>query len=93
MAVFVFTYDLRNESGSQDYQPLWDELERLDAHRFQDSAWFISLSNTAQEVVEHFEKFTDADDWLYASIIHANEYWYTNAKAGTNDWFKANPPG
>lgn len=33
MPVYVFTYDLRNESGSQDYEPLWDELERLGAHR------------------------------------------------------------
>ena len=93
MAVYVFTYDLRNESGSQDYQPLWDELERLGAHRFQDSAWLLNLNNTAKEVIEHFKGFTDSDDRLYVSIVHDNEYWYTNAMAGTNDWLKANPPG
>ncbi|MCI5040018.1 MAG: hypothetical protein MRY81_10070 [Donghicola eburneus] len=92
MAIFVFTYDLRNESGSHDYQPLWDELERLGAHRFQDSAWFVNLNNTAKEVVEHFKGFTDSDDRLFASVL-TKQHWFSNARGGTNAWLKANPPG
>lgn len=92
MPIYVFTYDLRNESGSHDYKPLWDELDRLGAHRFQDSAWLINLTNTAKEVIEHFEAFTDSDDRLYASTLRKGQYWYRNAKSGTNDWLKENPP-
>ena len=93
MAIYTFAYDLVNERGSSnDYQNLWDELKRLDAHRVQESLWLISLNNTPKEVVEHFAKFTDKDDRLWVSSVRENEHWYTNAKAGTNKWLEKNPP-
>lgn len=93
MAIYTFAYDLVNERGSSsDYQELWDELERLGAHRVQESLWLVNLNNTPKEVIEHFKNFTDENDRLFVSSVRKGENWYTNAKAGTNKWLEANPP-
>ncbi|WP_281545232.1 hypothetical protein [Grimontia sp. SpTr1] len=93
MAIYILAYDLVNEQGnSSDYQELWDELERLDAHRVQDSLWLVNLDNTPKEVVEHFKRFTDTDDRIWVSSVRRNENWYLRAKAGTNSWLENNPP-
>ncbi len=91
MAVYTLEYDLRNESGVQDYEPLWEELKRLDAHRAQDSVWLISLTNEPQQVHDHFKKFVDSDDRLMVSEF-TKKHWYSNARGGTNEWLKKNPP-
>lgn len=91
MAIYVFSYDLVNEAGSSvDYQKLYDELKRLNAHRVQESLWLINLSNTPKEVIEHFKGFTDSDDKLWVSTVRKNENWFTNAKSGTNKWLEEN---
>ena len=91
MAIFVFGYDLVNEQGSSaDYQELWDELERLGAHRIQESLWVVNLDNTAKEVVDHFKNFVDDNDRLWASVVTPRQYHYVGAKAGTNNWFSSN---
>jgi hypothetical protein len=92
MPVFEFTYDLVKPAGEFDYEPLWNELKRLDAHRTQYSAWLINLNNTAREVVEHFKQFVHNDDRLMAVRLRPGDYWYVNAMAGTNEWLKRNPP-
>ncbi|MCK7595812.1 hypothetical protein M0G74_00850 [Microbulbifer sp. CAU 1566] len=93
MAIFILGYDLVNENGSSaDYQELWDELERLNAHRTQDSLWLVNLDNSPKEVVDHLKSFVDKDDRLWVSVVHRNENWYSNAKGGTNKWLENNPP-
>jgi CRISPR/Cas system-associated endoribonuclease Cas2 len=93
VTIYALAYDLLNEQGSSSgYQRLWDELERLNAHRVQESLWLISLDNTPEEVIEHFKKITDKDDRLWVSSVRTNEYWYRKAKAGTNKWLEENPP-
>ncbi len=93
MAIYLFAYDLVNESkGSFDYQPLWNELKRLGAHRTQYSLWLLSANNTAKEVVEHLAKFVDRDDRLWATSVRSGQHWYTNAMSGTNNWLGSNPP-
>lgn len=92
MAVYLLTYDLRNESGSHDYEPLWAEIKRLGGHRTQDSVWLLEVSNTAKELIEHFRSFVDGDDRLWAASVRRGEYHYVNAKSGTNKWLAANPP-
>ncbi|MPZ12272.1 MAG: CRISPR-associated protein Cas2 [Kiloniellaceae bacterium] len=91
MTSYTLSYDLRNESGSQDYEPLWKELKRLGAHRTQDSLWLINVNNTAKELQDHFKQYVDADDRLMVSELTHNQH-YSNAYAGTNDWIKNNPP-
>ena len=89
MATFVLTYDLVKR---KDYQTLWDELERLGAHRALDSFWLVDLNNTAKEVHDHFKGFVDDDDRIWVSEL-TKKHWYSNAKGGTNQWLKKNPPG
>jgi len=93
MAIYLVAYDLVKESkGTFDYQPLWDELERLGAHRTQYSLWLLNVKNTAKEVLEHFTKFVDKDDRLWVVSVRKAEHWYKNAIGGTNKWLENNPP-
>ncbi|NSZ73234.1 CRISPR-associated protein Cas2 [Agrobacterium tumefaciens] len=87
MTTYLISYDLIKR---KDYPKLWEELERLGAHRTLESLWLLSVNNTAKEVSEHFEKFIDNDDKLWVSELTKNRY-YKNAKGGTNDWLKDNP--
>jgi hypothetical protein len=92
MTVYLLTYDLIKEQSGHDYQPLWNELKSLGAHRTQYSAWLINLNNSAKEVVDHFLRFVDKDDRLWATRVRPGEHWYVNAIGGTNDWLAKNPP-
>lgn len=88
MTSYLLTYDLNN---SKDYQKLYDELERLGAHRTLDSVWLISVDNTARELREHVGQYIDSDDSLWVLEITKNHS-FNNVRKGTNDWMKANPP-
>lgn len=88
MTTYTVSYDLIKR---KDYQSLWDELERLGAHRTQASYWIIAVNNTAQELHDHLKKFVDKDDRLWVSEVTKN-HWYSNANAGTNAWLAMNPP-
>jgi hypothetical protein len=92
MAIYLVAYDLINEKkGTHDYKPLWKELERLDAFRTQYSLWLINLTNTAKEVVEHFERFVDTDDRVAATKLRKGDFWWANATAGSKAWLDKNP--
>lgn len=68
MKLFILTYDLRNQ---KDYQKLYDELNRLNAHPILESTWGLKLAdtNTAVTVRDHFAKFIDADDAIMVSEV------------------------
>ncbi|MBE7734630.1 CRISPR-associated protein Cas2 [Devosia faecipullorum] len=87
MATYVFTYDLIKR---KDYPKLWEELERLGAHRALNSFWLINVDNTAKELHDHLREFVDSDDLTWVSELTKN-HGYT-AKKGTNAWLKENPP-
>lgn len=91
MTVFVVAYDLRNESGSTAYHPLWDALKESGAFRTQDSLWLVNFDRTAREVHDYLKGFMDDDDRLWVSEL-TKKHWFSNAKAGTNTWLKENPP-
>lgn len=86
MATYVFTYDLIKR---KDYPKLWDELERLGAHRPLNSFWLISVNNTAKELHDHLREFVDDDDRTWVSELTKKRAF--TAKPGTNDWLKSNP--
>ena len=77
MATFVLTYDLIKR---KDYPKLWEELERLSAHRALESFWLINVTNGAKELHDHLKKFVDADDRLWVSEL-TTSHWYSNARA------------
>src|SRR3546814_19677 len=88
MTTFTVTYDLIK---TKDYKKIWDELERLGGHRTCESYWLVSVNNTAKELADHLKKYMDSDDRVWVSELTKNHH-YSNAKAGTNDWLKKNPP-
>ena len=88
MTTYTVSYDLIK---SKDYQTLWDELERLKAHRTEESYWLVAYNGTAKALHDHLKKFVDSDDKLWVSELTKNHY-YSNAKGGTNAWITANPP-
>jgi CRISPR-associated endonuclease Cas2 len=93
MGVFLVAYDLVNEKkGTHDYQPLWDEMKRLGAHRTQYSLWLVSATNTPKELRTHFQQFVDKDDRIWVTRLRRNQYDYVNAIAGTNAWLEKHPP-
>jgi hypothetical protein len=91
MTIYLVAYDLVKESSGRDYEPLWDELKRLDGHKTQYSLWLLDVSNTAKEVVEHFKKYVDSNDRIWASRV-TKDHFYVNAMPGTNDWLSKHPP-
>lgn len=67
MALFFLSYDLR---GKRDYQPLYDELEKLGAIRMLESCWCFKRFNTnAKNLRDYFSNFIDGDDGLLVSQI------------------------
>lgn len=88
MTTFTVSYDLIKR---KDYQTLWDELNRLGAHRTQASYWLVNVNNTAKELHDHLKNFVDGDDKIWVSELTKN-HWFANALGGTNDWLAKNPP-
>ncbi|MTW19426.1 CRISPR-associated endonuclease Cas2 [Rhodoplanes serenus] len=91
MSTYVVAYDLVNENGPHDYQPLWDELERLGGQRTQYSLWLVNVTNTSKELHDHIKTMLDKDDKLWVFELTKNRS-YSNAIKGTNDWLSRNPP-
>ena len=91
MTSFLLAYDLVNESGSHDYQPLWDELKKWGGQKTQYSLWLVADNSTAKAVHDHFKGFLDKDDRLWVAELVRNNY-YSNAISGTNKWIAENPP-
>lgn len=88
MTTYTVSYDLIK---TKDYPKLWEELERLKAHRTQDSYWLVAISMTAQQLHDHLKAFVDKDDKIWVSELTKNHH-FSNAKGGTIDWLKRNPP-
>ena len=72
MALFVLSYDLRNE---RIYQPLYNELARFGAVRVLESCWcFNYAGGEAVRLREHFRRFMDGDDGVFvAQIANIND--------------------
>jgi len=67
MALYFLSYDLRKQ---QDYQKLYDELNKFNAVRMLESQWCFKRVNTsAKGLREHFKKFIDSDDGLSVSEV------------------------
>lgn len=93
MKVYVLAYDIVNEaSDTFDYQPLWNELLRLNAQRTLLSFWLVRLENSPREVAEHFKSFVDEPDRIWVTQLRKGEYHYEEALPGTNAWIDTNPP-
>ncbi len=88
MSVFLVSYDLVNESGSHDYEPLWAELRERGAVRTQLSAWYVDLDNTQKAVYEHFLPYMDNNDRILVIEVAKKPSWNAGLK-GTKDFIGA----
>jgi CRISPR/Cas system-associated endoribonuclease Cas2 len=88
MTTYILTYDLNK---NKDYEQLWNELERLEAHRALRSFWLLNVDATAPDLRDHFSDFIDDDDFLWVSELtkHRN---FTKAFKGTKQWLSENMP-
>ena len=78
MALFFLTYDLKRQ---QDYQNLYEELEKFKAVRILESTWCLERINTSSSALkDYFRKYIDSDDGL---IVSAVAYWSAYNTDGT----------
>lgn len=83
MSVFVVSYELKNETGSADYRPLWDALENLTSQKVQRSVWLVASTDSAANIHANLKQFMDEDDRLWVSKVQRGSYAYSGAIAGT----------
>ncbi|SIS86869.1 CRISPR-associated endonuclease Cas2 [Paracoccus saliphilus] len=88
MPLYVISYDLR--APNKDYQPLWDEMDRLGGHKPLQSVYFLNV-NTAKAATlrEHLAKFIDDNDQLIV-VPFDDRPAHQKANSGTNDWINSN---
>ncbi len=88
MALFAVSYDLVKQ---KNYPELWDEMERLGAHKALLSLYLLNLENDdPKEVRDHFAQYIDADDRLL--VIKIDDAAALRCFKGTNDWIAAHCP-
>lgn len=72
--LYLVSYDLR--IPGRNYQPLWDELNRLGAVRVLASQWVVRNQASAYDLVVHFTKYIDANDKMVVNELNSNVAWY-----------------
>lgn len=87
MALFLISYDLHNR---RNYQPLWDALKGVGAHKALESLWLVNLNNTAQQVLDWISEFGDSDDSFFVTIVSKNTTARLRNNAGTTEWLNSN---
>jgi len=91
MALYLVAFEFV-EKEPFDYEPLWAELARLEAHRTLESACLLSIDfDQAERLVRYLRQYVHTEDRLWVTRLSADHY-YANAKQGTNAWLTANPP-
>lgn len=70
MALYFLSYDLRK---ARNYQPLYDELNRIRAVRVLESVWSFEMDNTNTATLrDHLRNYLDADDGVL--VVKASEW-------------------
>lgn len=92
MAVYLVAYDILNEGGTQDYEPLWHELKAMRAQSVQDGVWLLEDFGTEIEIERHLRTFLDGGDRLLVTRIRGGEFCQSGSRLGTEDWLAARLP-
>lgn len=86
MPLYAVSYQLNHE---KNYQPLWDELNRLGGHKVMRSFWFLDVTSpTPRALRDHLRDFIDDDDAVCIVPMGEQPSHYRGYK-GTNDWIAA----
>lgn len=87
MATFAITYDLNKH---KDYETLWAELKRLQAHKAAESFYLANInSNSEVEVRDHLKQYIDEDDTLIV-VKFSTRPACRKARLGTSKWLDEN---
>jgi len=89
MGIFAISYDV---AKGGDYQPLWDELSRLGAHKALESFYLANLNTEDPEAVKNGLKPLIGQNDMLMVVRVAGRPSFVRAKAGTNDWIARNCP-
>jgi hypothetical protein len=84
MAFFAVSYQLNLK---KDYPKLWEEMERLDAHKVMRSFYFLDLDISARDLRNHLKEYIDTDDAIAVIPFDQRPYHHMGFK-GTNDWIQ-----
>jgi len=90
MAYFAVTYDLI-EKDREDYQELYDELNFLQAHRYQESCWFVDADMTTIELRNLLSTHMEDKDRLMV-IMFSTKPAGKRSLPGTTAWLNARFP-
>lgn len=86
MGYFAVSYQLNKQ---KDYQNLWDELERLNAHKVMRSFYFLDVNlEECSPLRDHLKEFIDKDDMLAVVKIESKPECFRPFE-GTGDWVDA----
>lgn len=91
MPVYMVSYDILNEGGTHDYEPLWKDLRQSGAHSMQNGLWVVELDCELPCVESRFAGFLDRGDRLMVSRLKSGEFLQSQSRAGTDAWLAAHP--
>lgn len=92
MTIYLMAYDLLNESGTHDYEPLWQELKAIEAQSVQDGLWMLEISRSLSETVQYFRPLLDSGDRLFITQLRDAEFFQSSSRRGTEDWLELRQP-
>jgi hypothetical protein len=92
MTIYLMAYDLLNESGTHDYEPLWQELKAIEAQSVQDGLWMLEISRSLPETVQYFRPLLDSGDRLFITQLRDAEFFQSSSRRGTEDWLELRQP-
>lgn len=90
MGYFVVTYDLIKKKP-EDYQDLYDELNRRQAQHYQESCWFVDADMTTRQLRDLLAAHMEDEDMLMV-IRFSRRPAGTKALPGTAAWINARFP-
>ena len=92
MTIYLMAYDLLNESGTHDYEPLWKELKAVEAQSVQDGLWMLELNRSLSETVHYFRPLLDSSDRLFITQLRDGQFAQNCSRRGTEDWLELRLP-
>ena len=92
MTIFLMAYDLLNESGTHDYEPLWQELKAMEAQSVQDGLWILEVNRSLSETVQYIRPLLDGSDRLFITQLREAEFSQSCSRRGTDDWLELRQP-
>ena len=89
MAIYIVTYDLREEAASQSYHKLINLIKEEGSWAcLGDSSYLIESNQSAVFLRNKFRTVLAANDMLYVGIVTAPAAWFGYSSEITN-WIKS----